>query len=701
MANINYVDHLDLFGVPAKEIPCIKFEGAPTESTVGAVGLFGMDTLTGDVWKCVSEADGKYGWEPFGEGSPDAVKFTAQTLTDEQKAQVRDNIGVVDETDIDTVKKELQSEIAVERVRITNLASLAEGSTTGDAELYDIRVGCDGTVYPSAGVAVREQIAQTQATITGGEVSINLLQDNTFAQGYWSYGAVNTAMANCGAGQIYVVNPIEVKPLTTYEIVYKSPEVRYNSFIVWEHNAGDVVCARNNYSNEGDGNFELPTPTTEDGLYVYRIQYTTSETASVIRVHFSSREYGKTSTEDAVALAVTVAPSRFMFLTTITTGDRRLPVVSDVDDGKILCVDRGEWVSKANTAVLYEKQNLTDEQKAQVRENIGAMDSALDMPSYWREYLDSRLPAIRNQIIVGGGNTEGFIYFTDSHIGVKNQVDNDNNTRHIIDYVRQHTPISKTIYGGDIINTTAGQTLDEALYWMWLFHDIYIADRGVFPVVGNHEVETNYDTAGSVLSYAQTYSILFSGLEDRVNTQRKFYYHFDNPSQKVRYMIVDTESQSLDGNKEQLQWVIDSLNELEEGWVTVIFVHGFSGVNGYYWPTNPIFTNILESYKNGTSGNNGTLSWDFTNRSGDIACVICGDEHFDGSGLTKNGVLVIHVTTDAGASKDNAAQDNAAGGNRHRGDISEQAVDLFFINTAQKTINTIRLGYGADRSWTY
>ena len=52
--------------------------------------------------------------------------------------------------------KSFEEELAIERARIDALVGLTPGSTTGDAELQDIRIGADGITYESAGTAVRQ-----------------------------------------------------------------------------------------------------------------------------------------------------------------------------------------------------------------------------------------------------------------------------------------------------------------------------------------------------------------------------------------------------------------------------------------------------------------------------------------------------------------------------------------------------------------
>ena len=89
--------------------------------------------------------------------------------------------------ELDKVNSNLSSEISraketeeVLKSRIDTIASLPEGSTTGDAELQDIRVKADGTTATSAGNAVREQVSELKSDLTKLDNAIFYISEMSF-----------------------------------------------------------------------------------------------------------------------------------------------------------------------------------------------------------------------------------------------------------------------------------------------------------------------------------------------------------------------------------------------------------------------------------------------------------------------------------------------------------------------------------------
>lgn len=75
------------------------------------------------------------------------------------------------------VYQQLLTAYEVIGARLDNILNLEDGSTTGDAELADMRVGADGTTYESAGTAIRQQFTKATDAIEKTKKQVGQLAD--------------------------------------------------------------------------------------------------------------------------------------------------------------------------------------------------------------------------------------------------------------------------------------------------------------------------------------------------------------------------------------------------------------------------------------------------------------------------------------------------------------------------------------------
>ena len=142
-------------------VSTISGNGAPTSATQGKVNQLYRDEDTQRLYICTATDGGGYTWAAVVSDTENAVTYTAQTLTEEQKTQARANIGA-GTSNFSGLYNDLPDKpnipaAAVIDTTLTKSGQAADAKAAGDA----IGKKLDATALPTA---INDALAQAKAS---------------------------------------------------------------------------------------------------------------------------------------------------------------------------------------------------------------------------------------------------------------------------------------------------------------------------------------------------------------------------------------------------------------------------------------------------------------------------------------------------------------------------------------------------------
>lgn len=163
-------------------------------------------------------------------------------------------------------EKAKQIDLEIERARIDNLSSLSVGSTTGDAELIDGRIGADGVTYTNIGESIRTQVKGVKNQISKIKITDNIMKNKfLYGKGVFTSGTTQGSTITLGGdGSNKGRTPYFYKPTEAIGFILE-PKVGYNILLISTYDKSKIeeLWADNNKT-------KVVTSSDDSLLYMFK-----------------------------------------------------------------------------------------------------------------------------------------------------------------------------------------------------------------------------------------------------------------------------------------------------------------------------------------------------------------------------------------------------------------------------------------------